>query len=158
VIRPTRIPLLIALLALAAAIGWALGSVISGQTGRVIPVPWFAPLTMWMLSLGLLIWTLLSRPRLLRRPGAQPMPALVAARTAALALAASRTGVIVGGLYAGIALALLPNRETPSGSAALWAAGATTLGSIALVVIALWLERVCQLPDHGDDSSNAVVS
>ena len=147
---PTRIRLLIGLAVVAAAIGWGAVTLVEGQSGRVIPVPWLAGATMWFLAVALLIWTLLSRPRLLRRPGSRPLPPLVAARTAALAMAASRTGSLVAGFYAGIALGTLPSRATEAGGVALGSALVTATGSVALVATALWLEHLCRLPLDGD--------
>ena len=147
---PTRIRLLIVLAVIAAAIGWGAVTLVEGRSGRVIPVPWLAGATMWFLAAALLIWTLLSRPRLLRKPGSRPLPPLVAARTAALAMAASRTGSLVTGFYAGIAIGTMPSRATEAGGVALSAAIVTSVGSLALVAIALWLEHLCRLPLDGD--------
>lgn len=147
---PTRIRLLVGLAAIAGAIGWGAVTLVEGQSGRVIPVPWLAGATIWFLALALLIWTVLSRPRLLREPGSRPLPPLVAARTAALAMAASRTGSLVAGFYAGLAIGTLPSRATEAGGLALGAACVTSVGSIALVVTSLWLEHLCRLPLDGD--------
>ena len=106
--KPTKVRLLLTLAVLAGAIGWGAVSLIQGQSGRILPVPWLAASTMWILALALGIWTLLARPRLQRRPGTKSLPPIVAARTAALAMAASRTGSLVGGFYLGVALAALP--------------------------------------------------
>jgi len=149
---PTRIRALLAIAVIAAAVGWGAVQMVEGQSGRVVPVPWLAAGTMWLLAAAVGIWAVLSRPRLLRKPGARPMPPLVAARTAALAMAASRTGALVAGLYAGIAVGAFPARETPSGSASMWAAIVTAAGSLVLAAAALWLERMCRLPSKGDDA------
>jgi len=98
----------------------------------------------------LAIWALLSRPRLQRKPGVKRMPPLMAARTAALAMAASRAGSLVAGFYAGVALASLPHRDTPAGLATTWASTASTVGAVVLVVAALWLEYLCRLPLDDD--------
>ena len=65
-------------------------------------------------------------------------------------MAASRTGSLVAGFYAGIATGTLPSRMTEAGSASVAAALTTALGSLALVASALWLERMCRLPVDGD--------
>ena len=150
--RPTRVRVLVALAAVAAAAGWGVLQVVTGQSGRVLPVPWLAAVTIWVLALAVTIWAALSRPRLQRKPGARPMPWLVAARTAALAMAASRTGALVAGFYLGVALGCFPARITPAGADALWAAVVTTLGALGLVVAVLWLEWMCRLPAKGPDS------
>lgn len=151
--RPTQMRMLLALFALAGAFGWALGVLVLGQFGRIIPVPWLAAMTVVLVAVALAIWTLVSRPRLLRQPGHLPMPALVAARTAALSLAASRTGAVVGGFYLGLGIATLPQIDTPSGASTVWAAAATSAGCIALVASALWLERLCRVRNEDDDPS-----
>jgi hypothetical protein len=147
--QPTRIRFLIALAVLAGAVGWSVVAVIQGQSGRTLPVPWLAAVTMWVLAISLGAWALISRPRLLRRPGSRPMPPLVAARTAALAMAASRTGALVAGLYAGIclgALSIVTARETAAGQTTLFAALTTLGGALGLTATALWLEHICRLP------------
>jgi hypothetical protein len=149
--RPTRVRVLMALAVLAAAAGWGLLQVSTGQSGRVLPVPWLAAATIWLLSIGVAIWAALCRPRLQRKAGTRPMPPLVAARTAALAMAASRTGALVAGFYAGVALGSFPARMTPAGSDAMWAALATAVGALGLVCAALWLEWLCRLPAEGPD-------
>lgn len=148
---PTRARVLLALAVVAAAVGWGVVQLIAGQSGRVLPVPWLAAGTMWLLAVTVALWAVISRPRLRRADGARPMPPLVAARTAALAMAASRTGALVAGLYAGVALGSFGARMTQAGSDAMWAAAATTLGALALVGAALWLEWLCRLPAGGDD-------
>jgi hypothetical protein len=105
---------------------------------------------LWVLAIALAIWALLSRPRLQRKPGAKRMPPLMAARTAALSMAASRAGSLVAGFYAGVALASLPHRDTPAGLATTWASAAATVGAVVLVVAALWLEYLCRLPLDDD--------
>ena len=152
---PTRIRLLLALAVIAGAVGWGASELTAGQSGRALPVPWLAAATSWLLAFALGTWTLTSRPRLLRKPRASLMPPLVAARTAALAMAASRTGALVAGFYAGIAVGTIPQRATPAGSDAIASAGAASLGAIALTAIALWLERLCRLRAQDDDDAGS---
>ncbi len=147
---PTKVRLLVALAVIAAALGWGAITLVAGQTGRAIPVPWLAAATMWVLAFAILVWALLSRPRLQRRPGAKPMPPLVAARTAALAMAASRVGALVGGFYLGMAVGSLGMRGTEAGSGTFTASAAAAVGSLALAAAAVWLERLCRLPLDGD--------
>ena len=159
--RPTRWVPLVAIAAIALAVGWVLVDVVERWAGRILGVPWLAAIALWVLALGVLGWTLLSRGRLGHSSsgpaavgaGDRPrpsMPPLVAARTAALAMAASRTGALIGGFYLGIALGLLGVRDTPTGSQSLGAATVSALACIVLVGSALWLERLCRLR-HGDD-------
>lgn len=155
--RPTRWVPLVAIAAIALAVGWVLVDLVERAAGRILGVPWLAAVAMWVLALGVLGWALLSRGRLGRAPSSGPaaiggpgardgrMPPLVAARTAALALAASRTGALIGGFYLGVALGLLGVRDTPTGSASLGAAVTSVVACAVLVGAALWLERLCRL-------------
>lgn len=152
--RPTRIRVLAALGVIAGALGWGAVTLVEGQSGRVIPVPWMAAATMWVLALALFLWAWSSRPRLQRHDGARPMPPLVAARTAALAMAASRVGALVGGFYLGIDVGVLGLRTTEAGTQTLMSSLGAALGAIALVIVALWLERLCRLPLDEDGEAN----
>ena len=155
--RPTRIRLLMMLAALTAAIGWGLVQVVESWLGRLVPVPWLAAAALWLLAGAVAYWTISSRPRLRREPGAKPMPPIVAARSAALGMAASRIGAVVMGFYAGIAVAMASHLGTPSGGQSFWAATAAAVGALGLVAAALWLERVCRLPvGPPDDPSSGV--
>lgn len=80
-----------------------------------------------------------------------PMPPVVAARTAALSMAASRGGALVAGSYAGVAIGMVPSIAIPTGGATFWSATFASLGALALVVAALWLEHICRLPIGPDD-------
>jgi hypothetical protein len=166
--RQTRWVPLVAIAAIALAVGWVLVDVVERVGGRILGVPWLAALALWVLALAVLGWALLSRGRLGGKPKAGPapvaaahdasrpvgrdkrMPPLVAARTAALALAASRTGALIGGFYLGIALGLIGVRDTPTGSASFAAALASVIACVVLVAVALWLESLCRLRDDDD--------
>lgn len=161
--KPTRWVPLIAIAAVALAVGWVLVDLVERMAGRVLGVPWLAAVALWLLALGVLGWTVLSRGRLGGKPRSGPatvgatqtaekrMPPLVAARTAALAMAASRTGALIGGFYLGIALGLIGVRDTPTGSASMTAALASVLACAVLVGAALWLESMCRLRHRDDD-------
>jgi hypothetical protein len=153
--RPTRIRDLLLIAIFAAALGWALVRLTDSIMDRYPPVPWLAPATLALFGLALLLWTLGVRGRLLNRPGTKPLPPLLAARTAALALAASRTGALVAGGYLGGAMAFSSQWQNPAarshGINALLSVGA----AIAITVVALWLERICRLPE---DPTSAIAA
>ena len=151
--QPTRLRLLIGVAVIAAACGWGVVQVVDAWSGRLVPVPWLAAVALWLFAGAVAYWALTSRPRLRNRPGAKPMPPIVAARTAALAMAASRIGALVLGFYAGIAVGMAANLATPSGQQAFWAAAAAAVGALALVAAALWLEHLCRLPVGPDDGA-----
>jgi len=144
--QPTRVRMLAALAILSGAVGWGVVQIVDSWLGRVVPVPWLAAAALWLFAGAVAYWAISSRPRLRHEPGSKPMPPIVAARTAALGMAASRIGTLVMGFYAGIAVAMAPRLATPSGSQSFWAASAAALGALALVAAALWLEHLCRLP------------
>ena len=148
---PTRIRNLFAFAVVAGAVGWGLVQVVDSWAGRLLPVPGLAAAAMWLLAGATAYWTVASRPRLHGKPGSKPLPAVVAARTAALAMAASRGGALVAGFYAGVAIAMIPFLGVPTGGTTFWSATLASLGALALVVAALWLENVCRLPIGPDD-------
>jgi hypothetical protein len=152
--RPTSPSLLAALTVLSGTAGWAGARLADGLGGRALQIPPSAPLAMAIFAVALLIWTLLARPRLLRKPGTRPLAPLVAARSAALALAASRTGALVLGLYGGAAVGLMPRWNTGQGRESVLASGLSAVGALLVMVIGLWLEKLCRVRD-GDDHNGA---
>lgn len=176
--KRTSIAWLIALTLIGFGIGWVVVQLVDTFAGRILGVPIMASIGMWVLAIAVLLWALVSRPHLLehhrpthpterglgmssvpvpvetgdpsaqRRSSGDRMPPLVAARTAALALAASRTGALVGGFYLGISAALLGAASTPSGQASL-TASIIALGACAVLVgAAAWLESMCRLREE----------
>ena len=141
--------LLLAIAAVLAAIGWGVTRLVDAYAGRSLPVPWTAPAVMVVLAIALALWARGTRDRLAGKPGTKRIEPLVAARSAALAMAASRTGAVVGGFYAGVAIALAPMWDVPYVRELVSLAA---LGGAVLVVLgALWLERICRLPPQDDE-------
>jgi len=145
-VKPTRIRLLVALVVIAAAAGWGIAKVVDAYASRSLPVPWTAPVVMTVLAIAITLWARGTRARLARRPGTTPMDPLLAARSAALALAGSRTGAVVAGLYAGIALEFAPRWDVLPVRDRVILAAATVVASGATTAASLWLERVCRIP------------
>lgn len=142
-LAPTRARLLVLLAVVGTFLGWSLVRAVGAATGRIIGVPWLASLTLWALAIGLLLWTVGARshPATARHP-----------RAAALALAASRTGAVIGGLYLGIVLGVAGDLGVPSGVAAFAAAATAVVACVVLTGAALWLESLCRLRrDDGPD-------
>ena len=153
--QPTRTRLLIAIGVISAALGWGTVQIVAAWLGRLVPVPWLAGAALVLVAAALAYWTYQARPRLQARPGAKPMDGIVAARSAALAMAASRIGALVGGFYAGIAVGMIGSIGTPSGAQTFWAATVAAVGALALVVAAVWLEHSCRIPLDRDDDGRA---
>lgn len=149
---PTKPRNLLLVAAIFAGLGWMLIAAVDRFAGRLLQVPFSAVGALAMMALALLIWGLLARPRLLRKPGRVPLDPIVAARTAALAMAASRTGAAVGGFYVGVAIGMVPFLTSPAGREYAAAAAASALASALLAVVGLWVESICRL--RGDDDSD----
>ncbi|MGI9197051.1 MAG: DUF3180 domain-containing protein [Candidatus Nanopelagicales bacterium] len=170
--KPTRVVPLLVLAAVGLAVGWVAVDLVDRLGGRILSVPWIASGALWLLAFGVLAWAIISRPSLVdpndressrgrpatvtttpaRTTPRKRMPQLVAVRTAALALAASRTGAVIGGFYLGVALALIPVAGTATGASSIGAAIASVAACLLLVGAAVWLESMCRLRDRGDGS------
>ena len=158
--KPTSAALIAALVIVGATVGWALSVVIDGWTGRSLPVPVLAGSALWLLGIALIVWGWVIRPRLQAnvdpssQPGVNPLPVLVAARVAAIAMAATRMGALVAGLYAGITVATVASGvSTPAAQQTLWSALLAASGAAVVAGAGFRLERWCLLPHGNDDES-----
>jgi len=157
--EPTRLRLLVALAVLAGAVGWAAAKLVDAYANRTLPVPWTMAVAMAMLALALALWARGTKARLSGREGTKPMDPIVAARTAALALAGSRTGALVAGFYLGVGIALVPDWSVPAVRDRIVVALVTVGFAVLVVAAAIWLERICRIPpddaprDASDDDT-----
>lgn len=123
------------------------------QTGAPPAVPWAAPLTLLVLAAGFVVAAITLRPRIERRPGHRPLDPFTAARTAVLALAGSRTGAAVAGVYLGYVGFLLLDLVNDYRRRVVLIAAVAALAGVALAAAALWLERICRIKDGDDDEA-----
>ncbi len=147
--QTTKISRLVLIAVILVAIGFALTQILMGQSSRSLPVPAMAAGALWILGGGFGIWTYFAQPRLKREPGTKPFPPLAAARIAVLALAGSRTGAVIAGFYAGVALASIGSIDTPAGWSATINGFLAAFGGILLIISSLWLESLCIARDQG---------
>ena len=157
--KPTSIPWLFAVAGIAALLGWGFAAWVDSN-GRLPAVPWMAVVVIWVVAGFVGAWAVVARRRLRPEPGAPRtaprMAPLMAARTTALALAGSRTGAVVFGMYGGVALRLLQETAVAAGRERLLAAALAALGGLVLAALSLWLEHSCRLPDDTDDAAARV--
>lgn len=169
--KPTRKRNLLLLAFMSLLVGATVERVYLASTGRIVPISPWTPAAVAFIDAALFLWALTVRRRFMhlararhnkRSPGQpfvmqdQPLDPLAAARTVALAFAASRAGAMLTGLYAGMALLL--TRHWGSGDVE-WRfslAAGTAFESVLLMVIALWLERMCKLPDPPANGQTSV--
>ncbi len=148
---PTRTRLLLLISISCLVLAWSVAALVDSLAGRYLPFPGTAAGAIWLLALALGMWSWIVRPRLLRKPGVEPLAPEVAARTVALALAGSRVGAGVFGCYAGFGLFLLPDASAVDAArSGLVVCAFSALGGVALAIVALWLERMCRLPEDNE--------
>lgn len=119
-------------------------------------VPWSLPAALALVDLGLLVAALSFRRRLRGLPGARPYDPLHAARMVVLGKACSHAGAVLGGVYGGLALALVVASSSQARHQDALLAGLAALAALALVAVGLLLERFCRLPPRqGPDDHDA---
>jgi hypothetical protein len=144
--EPTRPATLVVAGLAAAAVAWLL---ISTNYGA-FPVPSVPVIIFAALAVLEVLLAHNTRTRLERRRGRPPVEPLVVARYVVLAKASSLAGALFAGFYGGLAAYLLIDTRRWSGQQ-LPTAVAGFVTSLALVAAALWLERACRVPLHGDE-------
>jgi hypothetical protein len=146
-VRPTRAPLLAALVIVAGVAAYVLTRLFYSD---VQSPPTFAPLWLLLLALAEGYTAQLTRSRLAGRTGTKPIDPIVVARLAAMAKASSPVGALASGAYAGF----LAKVATTAGEAAhrdTRTAIAGVVCGVALLVAALLLERVCRVKTPPDE-------
>ena len=164
--KPTRKRFLVYIGVIGLLCGVSMARVVLATSGTLMPVRPAAPLATGVMAIALLWWTIIVRSRLIHIARARhdaeqkakggpaapfimterPLEPLVAARTLALAFAMSRAGAYVCGWYAGVALSFSGHLGSDDVRWRLLYAVMTSVFSLLLVVIAIWLERSCKLP------------
>jgi hypothetical protein len=134
----------------AAVFGWFFARMLEVRHGEVSVPPWSAALVLAVAGLGLVYTARRTKARLARAPGTTPLHPLVAARLAALGLAGSRAGALVGGAYLGYTAYVAGDLSTSFRVDIFWRGAACVAGAAILVVGALLLERALRLPDPMD--------
>jgi drug/metabolite transporter (DMT)-like permease len=143
-VKPTRIATLVSLLVVVAAVTWGLLKVMSDHGHTLPPLTWTAPTGVAGLAVVVLVTWLGLRTRL-RTPGQRPHP-LSMARMAVLGKASAHVGPIVGGLYGGYLVVLLPDLEFDALRQRAILCATALAFSVALTVAGLLLERSCRVP------------
>jgi hypothetical protein len=155
VLSQTRISFLASLTLIAGAIGWAVANIWPALFSQAFATPWLTAITMWLIGLALLIWTLLARKKIKPEKGKPRLDPLLAARSAALAMSASRVGAIALGFYVGILIENLVFSDSPASNERAVICGLTAIASLLTTIIGLWLEHICRLPQPPAESKAA---
>jgi hypothetical protein len=143
--KPTSVTSLVAIFIGLTSATWGVLDLIENRGGVLPPIGRTAPAGLFALALVVLIAALSVRTRLrsddVRR---RPHP-LAMARMVVLGKASAHLGPIVGGLYAGYALVLLPDIDIGNRRDRAIIAALAVLSAALLTVAGLLLERFCRV-------------
>ncbi|MGV9316815.1 DUF3180 domain-containing protein [Streptomyces sp. NPDC003691] len=148
--KQLHLGVLAGLFAVAGVLSWAAAR-LWDSLGTLPAVPLAAPIVLAVIAAVLLATALSLRSRLKaqreRRPGAKGVEPLMAARALVFGQASALVAALVSGMYGGVGVFLLGSLDIPARRDQAIYAGASVLAAAAVVAAALFLERVCKLPD-----------
>ncbi|MGW2015417.1 DUF3180 domain-containing protein [Streptomyces sp. NPDC001927] len=125
--------------------------------GTLPSVPLAAPIVLASIAAVLTATALSIRARLKaqreRRPGAKGVEPLMAARAVVFGQASALVAALVAGMYGGTGVFLLGSLDIPSRRDQAIYAGFSVLAGFAVIAAALFLERVCKLPEDENDTN-----
>ncbi|MFF5018739.1 DUF3180 domain-containing protein [Streptomyces sp. NPDC001165] len=151
--RELRIRLLAGVFVVAGVLSWA-GARLWNSIGTLPSVPLAAPVVLALIAVVLLATALSLRARLRaqreRRPGAKGVDPLMAARAVVFGQASALVAALVAGMYGGTGVFLLELLDIPARRDQALYAGLSVLAGIGVIVAAMFLERVCKLPEDED--------
>jgi uncharacterized protein DUF3180 len=157
-VRPTSITTLVALFVGLATATWGALDLVENRGGVLPPIGPTAPAGVFALAVVVLIAALSVRSRLrsddVRR---RPHP-LAMARMVVFGKASAHLGPIVGGLYAGYGLVLLPDLDIESRRDRAVLALFAVLAAALLALAGLLLERFCRVPGGVDDDDPSALA
>ena len=152
--RTLRIRTLAGVFVVTGVLSWS-GARLWDTFGTLPGVPVAAPIVLALIATALFATALSLRSRLRaqreRRPGAKGVDPLAAARAVVFGQASALVAALVAGMYggAGAFLVMYKLDEDPRRQQAI-NAGLSVLAAIAVIAAALFLERVCKLPEDKD--------
>ncbi|GAA2921716.1 DUF3180 domain-containing protein [Streptomyces mexicanus] len=147
--------MLIGVFVVAGVLSWA-GARLWNAVGTLPSVPLAAPIVLALIAVVLLSTALSLRARLKaqreRRPGAKGVDPLMAARAVVFGQASALVAALVAGMYGGTGVFLLELLDIPTRRDQALYAGFSVLAGLAVIAAALFLERVCKLPEDDDQN------
>ncbi|MGX1132222.1 high-affinity Fe2+/Pb2+ permease [Streptomyces glaucescens] len=159
--RELRIRVLAGVFAVAAVLAWA-GARLWSSLGTLPSVPLAAPIVLALIAAVLLATALSLRSRLRaqreRRPGAKGVDPLMAARAVVFGQASALVAALVAGMYGGTGVFLLESLDIPARRDQAIYAGFSVLAGIAVIAAAIFLERVCKLPEDDENGGPGAAS
>ncbi len=156
-VKELRIRLLAGVFVVAGVLSWA-GARLWNSIGTLPSVPLAAPIVLALIAVVLLATALSLRARLKaqreRRPDAKGVDPMMAARAVVFGHASALVAALVAGMYGGTGVFLLESLDIPARRDQAIYAGFSVLAGIGVIAAAIFLERVCKLPDD-EDHENA---
>ncbi|MEV4944140.1 DUF3180 domain-containing protein [Streptomyces sp. NPDC053755] len=151
--KQLRLKVLAGLFVVAGVLSWG-GARLWDAVGTLPSVPLAAPIVLAAIAVVLTATALSLRSRLKaqreRRPGAKGVEPLMAARAVVFGQASALVAALVSGMYAGTGVFLLGSLDIPARRDQAIYAGFAVLAGIGVIAAALFLERVCKLPEDED--------
>ena len=151
--KELRIRMLAGVFVVAGVLSWA-GARLWNSIGTLPGVPLAAPIVLALIAVVLLATALSIRARLKaqrdRVPGAKGVDPLMAARAVVFGQASALVAALVAGMYGGTGVFLLEYLDIPARRDQAIYAAFSVLAGIAVIAAALFLERVCKLPEDDD--------
>ncbi|MFB8246151.1 DUF3180 domain-containing protein [Streptomyces sp. NPDC001046] len=148
--KELRIRLLAGVFVVAGVLSWA-GARLWNSIGTLPSVPLAAPIVLALIAVVLLATALSLRARLKaqreRRPDAKGVDPMMAARAVVFGHASALVAALVAGMYGGTGVFLLESLDVPARRDQAIYAGLSVLAGIGVIAAAIFLERVCKLPD-----------
>jgi hypothetical protein len=155
-VRELRIRVLAGVFVIAGVLSWA-GARLWSAVGTLPSVPLAAPIVLAVIAAVLLATALSLRARLKaqreRRPGAKGVDPLMAARAVVFGQSSALVAALVSGMYGGTGVYLLESLDIPARRDQAIYAGFSVVAGIAVIAAAIFLERVCKLPEDDDNNT-----
>jgi hypothetical protein len=152
-VKELRIRVLAGVFVVAGVLSWA-GARLWNSIGTLPSVPLAAPLVLALLAVVLLATALSLRTRLKdqreRQPDAKGVDPMMAARAVVFGQASALVAALVAGMYGGTGVFLLESLDNPARRDQAISAGFSVLAGIGVMAAALFLERVCKLPEDDE--------
>ncbi|MEE1756729.1 DUF3180 domain-containing protein [Streptomyces sp. SP18CS02] len=157
--KQLRVKVLAGLFVVAGVLSWGAARLWE-SFGTLPSVPLAAPIVLAVIAVVLAATALSLRSRLraqrARVAGAKGVEPMMAARAVVFGQASALVAALVSGMYAGVGVFLLGSLDIPARRDQAIYAGFAVVAGIAVIAAALFLERVCKLPEDDDEGAASV--
>lgn len=153
--KELRIRVLAGVFVVAGILAWAVAR-LWNSLGTLPSVPVAAPIVLAVIAVVLVATALSLRARLKaqreRQHDAKGVDPLMAARAVVFGQASALVAALVAGMYGGTGVFLLESLDVPARRDQAIYAGLSVLAGLGVIAAAIFLERVCKLPEDDDDN------